>query len=77
MDRASVLSPHLRLPQLLRGLREVKNVIYDLECEPQVAAVLIHGLLHLCAHTAVCCCTPVCSEGIVGSRYCEKHGVML
>lgn len=61
------MSAHLRLAQLLRGLREVQDVVYHLEREPQMTAVLIHGLLHLRTHATVCCCTPACSEWIVES----------
>ena len=39
--------PHLRLPQLLRRLREVQDVVHHLERKAQVATVLEHRILHL------------------------------
>jgi hypothetical protein len=39
-------APHLRLAESLRGLREVQDVVDDLEGQAQVATVLEHRVLH-------------------------------
>lgn len=46
---------HLWLAELLCSLREVENVINNLEGQTQVPAVLKHALLDLLAHTTEDC----------------------
>ena len=41
----SCLAAYLGLPQLLRTLREVQDVVHNLKRQSQVLPVLVHGFL--------------------------------
>lgn len=46
------VAPRRRLPELLRRLRQVQDVVHHLECQTQVPPVLVHLLAHAAAHAA-------------------------